>query len=228
MKMISLNLWFGGGDRTDLILDYLIKNQPDLIVLSEYQNNSNGKKIKETLKKYDFKLEESVNDYLGVLVASKRPFTIKETNSRWVEIELSENKLRVLGVYIPVKEGKEKKLFWRNILQYAKENNDERCIITGDFNSCLQDDSMGIPYSEKELKKLLNLRWIDSWARYKNDDSERYTWYYPKTESGFRLDYAFLSPKLSEQIKIINLSHDSKIREDKISDHSPIVMEFVV
>ena len=50
MKLISLNLRFGGQSRTESILNYLIDHKADLIVLSEFKNNANGLMIKETLK----------------------------------------------------------------------------------------------------------------------------------------------------------------------------------
>lgn len=84
---------------------------------------------------------------------------------------------------------------------------------------------MNLTYSEKELKELLSLNWIDSWVSYKNDDSERYTWF-SNAKNGFRLDYAFLSPKLSEQSEVLDISHDSKFREEGLSDHSPMHIEF--
>lgn len=64
---------------------------------------------------------------------------------------------------------------------------------------------MNKTYSEKGLTELKGLNWIDSWANFKADDLERYTWF-GNTGNGFRLDYAFLSPKISEQIEIIDIS----------------------
>jgi exonuclease III len=228
MKLISLNLRFGGQNRTDSILDYLIKSQPDFIVLGEFKNDANGEKIKEALKNEGFYFEESKDDVLGVLVASKHPFTLIETKSRWVEIELLKHKLRILGVYVPTGSNNDKKFkdeFWQEILKYAMMNQETPCILTGDFNSCGKEDTTNLTYSAKELKELLELNWLDSWASYKNDDSERYTWF-SNAGNGFRLDYAFLSPKLGEQVEVIAVSHDSKIREEGISDHSPIHIKF--
>jgi len=98
------------------------------------------------------------------------------------------------------------------------------CIITGDFNSCGKKDTMNLTYNEKDLNELLSTSWVDSWDRYKNEDSQRFTWY-SHVGNGHRLDYIFLSPKLEEVIRVIDVNHDSKAREEGLTDHSPLIFE---
>ena len=227
MKLVSLNLRFGGQSRTESILNYLINHKADLIVLSEFKNNANGLMIKETLKNEGYNFEDSEDKALGVLVASKHPFSLIQKKTRWVEIELIDNDLRVLGVYVPTGLNKDKQFkdaFWQEILQYAQENQKNSCIITGDFNSCGKKDTMNLTYNEKDLKELLSSDWVDSWASYKNDDSQRYTWY-SNVGNGHRLDYTFISPKLKKLIEVIDVTHDSKAREEGLTDHSPLIFE---
>ena len=50
----------------------------------------------------------------------------------------------------------------------------------------------------------------------------RYTWYH-STGTGFRIDYAFVSPRLGTSSKDVSAIQDSELRESKITDHSPIV-----
>src|ERR1035438_7625094 len=90
MKLISLNLRFGGQSRTESILNYLINHKADLIVLSEYKNDKNGLLIKETLKSEGYNFEDSNDENLGVLVASKHPFSLIQKKTRLVEIELTD------------------------------------------------------------------------------------------------------------------------------------------
>lgn len=138
MRLTSMNLRFGGQSRTDSILNYIKNQNPNILVLGEYKDDPNGQKIKTTLQEEGFYFEESGDDVLGVLVASKHPFTTTDKSSRWVEIELKDNDLKVLGVYVPTGSGDKefKDSFWQEILNYAQENQDKNCIITGDFNSC--------------------------------------------------------------------------------------------
>lgn len=228
MRLVTLNLRFGGEDRTSSILTYLIYQNADFLVLGEYQDNENGQKIKETLKMEGFSYKTSCDDLLGVLVASKHPFTLIKQERRIVGIELSDYPLRILGVYVPTgsKDQRFKDAVWQKILKFADENKDIPCIISGDFNSCTKDDSMNhTHYNADDLRKLTSLGWIDSWAKYKNDDMERYTWY-SSYGNGFRFDYAFISPELGKQIDSVDVYHDSKKREEGMSDHSPLIMEF--
>ncbi|BDZ68781.1 hypothetical protein [Methanobacterium ferruginis] len=46
MRLVTLNLQWGGEDRTDSILDYLIDLNADFLVVGEYQDNENGQKIR--------------------------------------------------------------------------------------------------------------------------------------------------------------------------------------
>ena len=228
MKLVSLNLRFGGQNRTDSILNYLMDHDADLLVLGEYQDNKNGLKIKETLKKEGFTCKTSDDDLLGVLVASKYPYSLIMRERRLVGIELSDSKLTVLGVYVPT--GSNDKRFkdavWQKILKLAQENCKTPCIITGDFNSCTKNDSMNRShYSADELEKLINMGWIDVWGYYNNTDSERYTWY-SDYGNGFRFDYIFISPELAKNIDIKNVYHDSKKRGEGMSDHSPLILDF--
>jgi exonuclease III len=228
MKLVSLNLRFGGQDRTDSILDYLMDHDADLLVLGEFQDNKNGLKIKETLKKEGFTCITSDDDLLGVLVASKYPFSLIMRERRLVGIELSDSMLTVLGVYVPTgsKDKRFKDAVWQKILKFALENRNTPCIITGDFNSCTKNDSMNRShYSADELEKLINIGWIDGWANYNDNDSERYTWY-SDYGNGFRFDYVFISPGLAKNIDLKKVYHDSKKREEGMSDHSPLIMEY--
>ncbi|BDZ68780.1 hypothetical protein [Methanobacterium ferruginis] len=149
-------------------------------------------------------------------MASKHPSSLIKKERRIVGIQLHYYNLSVLGVYVPTgsKDKRFKDAVWQKILQFAQENKDVPCIITGDFNSCTKDDSMNeTQYSADELKRLLNMGWIDAWALYKNDDTECYTWY-SDYGNGFRFDYAFLSPELGKQVEKVDVYHDSK-REKK-------------
>ena len=79
------------------------------------------------------------------------------------------------------------------------------------------------PFNPKDLIKLEELGIIDLWKYNSNEDIDRYTWYH-NTVIGFRIDYAFVSPKLNETLESISSYQDTKIRESKISDHSPLVI----
>ena len=91
----------------------------------------------------------------------------------------------------------------------------------GDFNTGLPVDAEGTPfvYSEK-MAELLDIGWIDTW-RQRNPDGREYTWY-SNANKGFRLDYAFASPKMIGAVK--GVSHSHREREEGISDHSMLAV----
>src|ERR1035441_6171285 len=75
--------------------------------------------------------------------------------------------------------------------------------------------------------RLSALGWIDVWRHFHGDATE-YTWYsLPKggaPANGFRLDHAFATPSLLPRVTACRYSHAE--REQKISDHSPMILEF--
>jgi exodeoxyribonuclease III len=141
LRFVTLNLHWGGEKRIDSILDYLMGQNSDFLVLSEYKDNINGQKIKETLTNEGFSYKMSNDDLLGVLIASKHDFTVIKRERRLVGIELSDYNLRILGVCVPTgsNDKRFKDVVWKKILQFAQENKDIPCIITGDFNSCTKE-----------------------------------------------------------------------------------------
>jgi len=80
--------------------------------------------IKETLKNEGYNFEDSNDENLGILVASKHPFSLTQKKTRWIEIELIDTDLKVLGVYVPTgsKDKQFKDDFWQKILKFAHEN----------------------------------------------------------------------------------------------------------
>lgn len=229
MKIVSLNIRFGGGNSTPNIIDYLLNNESDLIVLSEFKHNKNGDIIIKSLTENGYYVQTSdKEDLLGVLVASKDELVRGEIKDRWSEISLKNSMLNVLGVYVPTSANKSyKDIFWQRILNYAEKNMDKLAIITGDFNSCCSEDSENKKeYNPEDMIKLRSLGWIDTWEKNCTDKSDRYTWY-STANNGFRLDYTFISPKFAS--KDITVTHDSSVRKyidgKRLTDHSALIVE---
>jgi len=78
----------------------------------------------------------------------------------------------------------------------------------------------------EHFARLSALGWVDVWRHFHGDVTE-YTWYsLPKggaPASGFRLDHAFATPSLLPRITACRYSHAE--REQKVSDHSPLILE---
>ena len=225
MRILNFNIRFGGEKRTYKIVDYLLNNDFDMIVLTEFIKNDNGKEIIDKLVDRGYKTQPSNEDgMLGSFIASKEDFVTKKIEDRWVEVYIPKMDLYVLGVYISDSLGTEKNLFWKKILKYAEMNVDKKVLITGDFKSCTNEDfAYGTEYNADDLNKLGELGYIDLWKYNSSEDSEGYTWFH-YSGTGFKLDYAFVSPNLALTLEDVSVYSDSQIRESKISDHSPLVV----
>ena len=91
------------------------------------------------------------------------------------------------------------------------------------INNTKLDSANRTDYNPTDLIKLEGLGYIDLWKYNPNKDSDRYTWYH-HAGTGFRIDYAFVSPKLGDRLRDVSSTHDKSIRESKISDHSPLII----
>lgn len=227
MRILNFNIRFGGEKRTSKILDYLLDNDFDIIVLTEFIKNYNGQKIIDKLVDKGYTTQPSdEKGSMGSFIACKDASVTKNIMNRWVEVYIPKKDLYVLGVYVPDQLGIEKNLFWEKILDYAEKNNNKNILITGDFNSCTKENSSNkTEYNAKDLIKLEELEYIDLWKYYSKDDSDKYTWFY-NSNSGFRLDYAFVSPKLAANLNDVIVYHDSPLRKSKVSDHSPLFVNW--
>ena len=225
MRILNFNIRFGCEKRSAKIVDYLLNNDFDMIVLTEFVKNDNGKEIISKLVDKGYKIQPSnENGELGPFIACKEVFVTKNVEDRWVEVYIPKMDLYVLGVYVPDTYGVEKNQFWKKILDYAEKNNDKKVLITGDFNSCSKEDTASkSEYNSKDLLKLGELGYIDLWKYNSKDESDSYTWFH-YSGTGFRLDYAFVSSKLAVTLEDVSVYSDSQIRESKISDHSPLVV----
>jgi exonuclease III len=225
MRILNFNIRFGGEKRTQKILDYLFNNDFDLIMLTEFIKNDNGREIIGKLVDKGYKTQPSNKESgMGSFIASKEAFVTKNVEDKWTEVYIPKMDLYILGVYVPDHSGAEKNLFWKKILDYAEKNIDKNVLITGDFNSCdKEDSSIRTEYNSKDLIKLGELGYIDLWKYNPTEESVEYTWFH-YSGIGFRLDYAFVSPKLVLSLEDVSVYSDSQIRKAKISDHSPLVV----
>ena len=98
---------------------------------------------------------------------------------RWVEVYIPKMDLYVLGVYVPDNQGMEKNLFWKKILEYARENFNKKVMITGDFDRYTKEDSSNESENNKDLMKLEELGYIDLWKYNATEESMGYTWFHP-------------------------------------------------
>ncbi len=168
MKIMTWNIQDGGTasftnpdiENIKNILCVIKEENPDIIVIQEYESEYHNKLVGQGLEKMDYQWAVCGDDKdkslrKRVLIASKldfceidRPSDIFRYSRRnWNEILIPDYNLRILGVHVPVAETqdmygnkkdnkREKKKFLealkRKFIEY--KNNVYPCIILGDFN----------------------------------------------------------------------------------------------
>jgi len=227
MKITTLNLRHGGGQRIDLCLGYLVSTQSDVLVLTEFRNNQNGIKLKQHLKDHGFNFffsptEDSNNSILIATRTNAYLDSIKDLteNDKHRACLLTVDGLKIMGVYFPQKN--EKQTLFKTILDDKNELLNQKCLIIGDFNTGLpfQDESKESFYCVKEFQRLNQVGFIDAW-RSRHPDKFEYSWF-SQADNGFRIDHAFVTESLNTQISSVEYDHFP--RENKLTDHSALII----
>jgi len=228
MIISTWNLRHGGGKRIEKIIEVLSENsETDIFVLTEYRNNKNKEFIKSELNKLGYIYQYNPNSdpkLNSVVMASKTDFnaetfdTLNEHKQRVIKI--SNQNLSIYGCYFPLHNLK--KEVFEFLLNQVNENKTENIIIVGDFNTGKHfiDEKGKTFYCSEYLDKLEQSGMIDAW-RFINGNKKEFSWY-SNAGNGFRLDHFFIKSNLKNRLK--NCEYIHKYREEKISDHSMMMM----
>jgi exodeoxyribonuclease III len=240
MKLLTWNIRCGGSSATQ-ITNSLLHHRAEIIVLTEFRLSATGRQLCLSLAENGWQYQASSNpphSSNGVLVAASIPLMacahdIKGPvkTERWLEVQFAE--FRLVAVYVrPITGGKgvearnQKKQdffrFWDSLLNMAGERVDSPLILMGDFNTGKHyiDEQRATFYGSNYIDEIESLGFVDAW-RYLHGNEREYTWFSYKG-NGFRLDYAFLSPKLKD--RLLDAYHSHVEREKRISDHSVLIL----
>lgn len=187
--------------------------------------------------------------YSGVATYSKeKPISVKygigiekfDSEGRIVITEF--NKFTVLNIYFPNGQMNEERLsykleFYDAILEYCNEAvlSGLKLVICGDYNTAhtamdiknakANEKTSGfLPIEREWLDKLIDSGYTDTF-RFINKDIVKYSWWSYRfnareRNTGWRIDYHFVSNNLLEEVK------GAEILNDVIgSDHCPVVLE---
>jgi len=226
LKILSWNILQGGGSRVTGILKFIAKQSPQIIVLSEFKNNEKGKQIRNGLLQINYlhqAIGETPNEENTVLVASKLPFHSqlyydKNIDFNYGVVAAKFSSFNLYGVYLPHK--KKHQLF--PLLKDEIIKN-KPSIIAGDFNSGKNfiDQKGDSFWYEKDLKELEKNDMVDAF-RHINGDVKAYSWY-SHQGNGYRYDHTYIHTDLLPVVKHCDYIHS--VREEKISDHSAMILE---
>ena len=227
MKIITLNILHGGGERIESLLNFFEENSCDVAVLSEYRENKNSKKIRDFF--YFQGLCYQISNAMeprqnSVFVASKHPFipNIGKNNLKYNRriVDLKFKKFDLVGVYFPIKK-KKSPVFEELINLLSSKNNSTICM--GDFNTGKHYlDEKGASFIGSDyLNQIEAVGIIDAW-RHIHKSKKEFSWYSPKG-NGFRLDHTFISESMKNTIEYCTYIHSP--REEKITDHSAMILK---
>lgn len=237
VRLLTWNIQHGGGARrTPWIALALVESGADVIVLTEFRPGRGGQ-IRAALADHGLKYHAITaggpTDNC-VLIASREPLVSAASepgapeSRRWLEVWLSESRLRLAGAHIPPGPGAERTFVWRRLLEAAARWADEPVALLGDFN-CGRTGADGRWFRHTALLgRLATLGYTDAW-RAMWPDERAVTWRGPDGAAG-RIDHCFLGPRLAGRLvgAWIDQSRarwDGDAGDFGLSDHAPLLVE---
>ncbi|RYG74188.1 endonuclease [Lentibacillus lipolyticus] len=235
-KLLTWNIRQGGKKAIQQIAHSLEAHGADVVVLSEYKENTSGNYLKQYLSEAGWPHSASSHPQHkenGMLIASRTPlkrmeppFSAKRGSSRWNEVYIPHYDLFLLGVHVPnVNEHYDKTFHWEHIISYATQQKDNRCVITGDFNTARREEKAMAP---KKYSQFIQTMEDDGWTDARKvlaPETPGYTWY-SNRKNGYRLDYIFLSPALHGRLLACGHSHHERLQN--YSDHAIVEAKLIV
>jgi len=206
MKILSLNVRHGGGQRISGICEYVQAQDPDVFVATEHRNRTT---LAEQLAALGYANQASGTGARNtVLVASKHDGdSVIHDPQRLVGLRLSS--MTVLGTYFAQNNQK------RALFDYLLANPPiEPSLLIGDFNTGehFKDENKKTFYCADLFVRLVDVGWLRL-------NSHEPTWY-STAGNGFCLDHAFVSDGLSGKA-----TFDHSTRASGLTDHSGLLVE---
>lgn len=253
MKIITANLNGIRSAQNKGFFEWLKIANPDIVCLQEIKADLSVIPA-EILNLHGYHCEfhpAEKKGYSGVAILAKnKPDNIiigisnSEIDQEGRYLEFQYGNLSVISLYLPSGssgEDKQQKKF--RFLDYympiLKEQHKTRdYIICGDWNIAHQEidlknwkgnlkNSGFLPEERQWISDLLNSGYVDTW-RHLYPEDPGYTWWSNRGQAyaknvGWRIDYQIISKNLHE-----NLISGSIYKEQKFSDHAPLIMEYSI
>lgn len=236
IRLLNWNILHGGGPkRTPEIALRLIEHTPDIVMLCEFRRTFGGQ-IAAVLADHGLTHHASTDPGLGtngVLIASRWPILRGPTpegpvfEQRWLEVSVPSLDLSLVGVHIPDDSRPDDKArCWRAVVDRGRELRAKKSVVLGDFNTGRpHEDEPGATLGCTGLMgALCTLGFVDAW-RERFPRGREYSWY-SRTGAGFRVDHAFVSSGLRENLVAARFSHAERI--ERVSDHSALLVDLSI
>lgn len=229
MKILTLNIRHGGGQRLPAIADYLSRLDADLVVITEYRAGKPGDALSLALRELGYcsqwpSIDEPRKN--GVLLATRLPaegidLGASPDNQRRI-VGCRIDSLVVFGVYFALGAGK------ASLFDFIEDGSpswiQEPGLLIGDFNTGLHRvDEQGATFHLSDRFERLQSHhgWTDAWRMFHGNEQD-FTWLSPRG-NGFRLDHAFASPSALPSIVSVDYDHSTR---PGITDHSAMTLVY--
>lgn len=250
MKIISWNVNGLRSVYKKGFLEWLEKTGADIVCLQETkaQETQLPFDLIKPENYYSFFASAQKKGYSGVAVYSReKPLLVKrklgmarfDNEGRFLQLEYPD--FTLIDLYIPHGDRQKRHLNYKleaynHLFKYLKKTKDKKVVLIGDFNIAHkkidlarpkqnQNNIMFTTQEREQIDKLIKLGFVDSLRKF-HKEGGNYTWwpYFANARQrnlGWRIDYAFVSRKLST-----NLKNAFILSKTKGSDHCPIGVEF--
>jgi exonuclease III len=133
------------------------------------------------------------------------------------------DRMRLFGVYMP--NLKAKIPYWEALIDASRRHSGRHALAIGDFNTCraFVDEPGATDRTAPFMDKIQAAGFRDIW-RDRFPDGREFSWYSHRG-NGFRVDHAFVSPRLALRIGDVRYSHAE--RAVGVSDHSALLLDIV-
>lgn len=228
MRIVSWNAQHGGGRRAARFAETLADFDADAVVITEFRNNSSGKKIIDILQASgiaNFSGNNTPAKANTVVIGAKSNFEyanldkLRGEDHRCVRAQIGS--LDLFGLYFPQRH--EKVPVFEALCALESSVLESDSLLIGDFNTGrhLLDEVGSTFYGSEYFDRLEGLGWVDAW-RSRNPTKSEFSWF-SNAGNGFRIDHAFASKSLNSKIR--RIIYDHSVREAGTSDHSALVID---
>ena len=236
MRVLSWNIQQGGGRRWQAIADTITRIGADVVVLTEVRPTSERllARLAESgwthqltgVKANPISCAAMLSRTELVQVEARRPATILP--GRWIEAKVPAFDATIAAVYGPLHRDPHDE-FWAAACDEVSARVSKPFLLTGDLNTgrSLADAPRKNFFCSRHFDRLQELGLTDLW-RSRNETTAEYSYHHRLKGgvrgNGFRIDHAMASPPLSR--RFVSASYEHSLREERVSDHSPLVVEF--
>lgn len=226
MHILSWNIRYGGQDRRGRIAAAIRKQDPEVVVLSEFQTGA-SKELLEDLATDGWCHQittEPPSRRGGLAVVStvpvlrrSQPTALAGYAFRYLPFEVPSAMLEVRAIYAPLHREPYPE-FWTAVLASASAEAGQPVIVIGDFNAgqSLIDSPAADVLASSYFCRLPTCGYTDLWRHGRDAAYLEPTWLGPVNP--YRLDHAFGSASVLSRLASCTYNH--LVRESGDSDHS--------